>query len=106
MSWGPYGEPTKVVHVNGLRLFSDKDARGAAPAAAATALLKAAAAQQPAPAAVIITGDVAADGSPEAYALAKRLVRSAFPSAQVCYLAGCAPDRGCMSHTARLEAPR
>ncbi len=86
MSWGPYGEPTKVVHVNSLRLYSEKDARGAAPAAAAEAVLKAAAAQHPA--AVVITGDVAADRSPEAYALAKRLVRSAFPSALVTYLPG------------------
>jgi 3',5'-cyclic AMP phosphodiesterase CpdA len=88
-----YGPSTHVVHVTGLRLFADPartDARGTAPAAAAAAVLRAAAAERPAPAAVILTGDLAADRSAEAYALAKRLVRDAFPApTKVLFMPGC-----------------
>ena len=66
--WGPYGESTNVVHITGLRLYADesqKDARGAVPAANVQAVLRHAAARvvEPPPAAIIITGDVAADRS-------------------------------------------
>jgi hypothetical protein len=93
--FGPYGEPTVFIHVNDLQLFADAartDASGAAPAARVATALRHAAEQRVsgvAPTAVIITGDVAADRSAEAYALAKRLVRSAFPKALVLYLPGC-----------------
>jgi hypothetical protein len=96
--WGPYGEPTVVVHLTGLRLFADEartDARGVAPAASVAAVLRAAAAEKPAPAAVIITGDVAADRSAGAYALAKRLVRAAFPETRVLFLPGCVRQPKC-----------
>jgi hypothetical protein len=108
MDWGPYGEPTTVVHLTGLRLFADEartDARGVAPAAAVAAVLRAAAAEKPAPAAVIITGDVASDRSAGAYALAKRLVRAAFPTTRVCFLPGCVtPLTGCARARPPLSA--
>jgi hypothetical protein len=90
----PYGESTDVIHITDLRLFGGGDARGAAPAASAAAVLSAAAAERPSPDAVILTGDLAADRSAEAYALAQRLVRAAFPApTQVLYLPGCAMPR-------------
>jgi 3',5'-cyclic AMP phosphodiesterase CpdA len=93
MDWGVHGESTNVVHLTGLRLFADEartDARGVAPAAAVAAVLRAAAASvvKPPPAAIVITGDVAADRSAGAYALAKRLVRAAFPTTPVLFLPG------------------
>ena len=94
--WGPYGEPTEVVHLSALRLFADeaqRDANGAVPAANVKAALHRAADKRDVkPAAVIVTGDVAADKSPAAYSLAKRLIREAFPApTPVCYLPGRAP---------------
>ncbi len=93
--YGPLGEPSTVVHLTALRLFADeahKDARGVPPAANVAAVLRAASEERARPpAAVIITGDVAADRSAGAYALAKRLVRAAFPApTKVLYLPGCA----------------
>jgi hypothetical protein len=104
MDWGPYGEPSNVVHLTGLRLFADEartDARGVSPAASVAAVLRAAAAEQPAPAAVIITGDVAADRSAGAYALAKRLVRAAFPTTRVLFLPGCVTALRLCAHAHR-----
>jgi 3',5'-cyclic AMP phosphodiesterase CpdA len=88
----PYGAATCVVHVTGLRLLADEactDARGVAPAARVAEVLRAAAAKRPA--VVVVTGDVAADGgSAAAYALAKRLLRAAFPApTPILYLPGC-----------------
>jgi hypothetical protein len=91
--WGVHGESTNVVHLTGLRLYADearKDARGVSPAANVAKVLAAAAAAvtKPPPAAIIITGDVAADRSAAAYALAKRLVRDAFPKTTVLFMPG------------------
>jgi hypothetical protein len=110
--FGPYGEPTVVIHVNDLRLFGDEartDASGVAPAANVAAALRKAAKRRVlgvAPIAVIITGDVAADGSAEAYALAKRLVRAAFPTTRVLYLPGCVCRVPCAVCGTRSGGPR
>jgi hypothetical protein len=107
--YGPLGEPSTVLHLTALRLFADeaqKDARGVAPAANVAAVLRAASEERArAPAAVIVTGDVAADRSAGAYALAKRLVRSAFPAAstKVLYLPGPGDDVAAMDSVFRPD---
>ncbi len=83
----------QVLHFTKLRLYADEartDARGVAPAAAVAKVLAAAAAEvvNPPPAAVVITGDVSADRSAASYALAKRLVRAAFPTTTVLFMPG------------------
>jgi Icc protein len=82
--------PLTVVHVTDTHLYADvaRVNDGLVPARTCETVLAAAASECPSPDAVLLTGDFTNDDSEASYALARRLVRSAFPSSRVFYVPG------------------